>query len=561
MQHVLSRIEAIREVGAADRLAALGQFKALAAEVENDPLAYAVAACAVAEGVLRTAESQTAEDWLTRATTGLPAEPPALVLAFVRRTQAMVSVGLGRNDAALQFATEACGHADRSGDSYLQARCSHGLGMVLSTSGLLEEALDASFDARRHYIASGRPPPGGVENNIAILLGDLDYLDRSWEYADKCVVLAAQEGKRAEQASALVTRGWAAYRSGKLEESVADYLLGLEVARSNGNIQTLQILNINLGVSYIALGWMDEAADAFAQVEALLPERPSRWLEAIIKMETAALMDDEAAAAALAHARDELTTIGRAKEAADAVQKLYELAKQRGLWKEALEHHEDWTRRERELAEGRRRRRSRATELRIEKELRGTIDSDEPEELHEVLRTLEATSEDLRVRNRELELLAKRDELTGLLNRRGFDQRLEAELARRQGALSLAVIDVDRFKDVNDTYGHAVGDAVLVRVAALLQEGRRVADLVARRGGDEFVLLLPGANAQAARSVAGRVVDRVRREPWGEVVEGLEVTLSVGVAAAEPDQTGAELFAAADGALYSTKEGGRDGVS
>ena len=561
MRETLQEIERIWDVGGANRAEAIRLFKELAATKAEHPLQFAVVAAATAECVLRTAESGTAEGWVARASAALGASPPPRPLAWVRRAQAMVAVGLGRHDAAQKFAMEACGHAERGGDPFLQAKCSHGLGMVLSTAGMLEEALDASFDARRSYLAAGRAVPGGLENNIAILLSDLDYLDRAAEHADRCVKRAAREGKRVEQASALVTRGWAAYRDGRPEDAVADYLEGLEVARTNGNVQTLQVLNINLGSAYVALGRAEEARAAFDAVEALLPARPSRWLRAATDLESAALLDDEAAAQALASARDEFDRIGRAAEAAQAAERLYLLARRCAHWKDALEHHEDWMRRRDELAASRRRRRSRATELRIEQELAGEVDRDASGALEEVVRDLQAVGEDLRARNRELEALATMDPLTGLANRRGFDQRLEAELARRSGPLSLAVVDVDHFKTVNDTFGHAVGDAVLVRVAATLGKGRRVADLVARRGGDEFVLLLPGADARAARSVARRVVEQVRTEDWESLGAGLQVTLSVGVAGAAVGQGADALFAAADAALYLAKEAGRDRVS
>ena len=558
---IYAAIEAIWEVSAADRLLALEQYKALAEACRRDPLAYAMASAAAAEGVLRTAESQTAEAWLAEATRALPMEPPPFVLAQVRRAQAVVAGALGNPEAALQLATEACGHADAVGAPALQAKCFQVLGMLLSTSGMFEEALDAAFDARRAHVALGRQPPGVLENNIAILLSELGYLDRAWNYADLCVRVADGEGKPGHQGSALVTRGWAAYSAGRHADAVADYLEGLDVAGSVGNVQTLQVLNINLGSAYIGLGRDAEALAAFAEAEALLPRRPSRWLEAGIAMERAPLLEDAAAAKALRFARDGFDQIGRAAEAAMAAKRLYELARRRALWQEALEHHEDWTRRLEALAQGRRRRRTRATELRIEKELQGRLDADESEELDQVVRDLEATGEDLRARNRELELLAARDALTGLANRRAFDLRLAADLVRRSGAVSLAVIDVENFKEVNDTFGHAVGDQVLVRVASLLKEGRRVADVVARRGGDEFVLLLPGATVGAARSVARRILAAVRAEPWGTVAVGLRVTLSIGVAAAGEQDDPESLFDAADAALYASKGAGRDRVS
>jgi diguanylate cyclase (GGDEF)-like protein len=160
----------------------------------------------------------------------------------------------------------------------------------------------------------------------------------------------------------------------------------------------------------------------------------------------------------------------------------------------------------------------------------------------------------------EVERLATRDALTGLANRRLFEESLARETARsrRLGTpLSLAVFDVDHFKQVNDTYGHLTGDAVLREVAGAIETGVKSFDVAARYGGDEFVILLPGCGAIDAYRVAERVRTQVARE-----VEGAPVTLSAGVSTM-PDNAvdGERLVAAADSALYDAKRSGRDRVA
>jgi diguanylate cyclase (GGDEF)-like protein len=162
---------------------------------------------------------------------------------------------------------------------------------------------------------------------------------------------------------------------------------------------------------------------------------------------------------------------------------------------------------------------------------------------------------------------AVRDPLTGLLNRRYFDEAVEAAFAnaRRSGAsLSLIVFDLDRFSAVNNEHGHAVGDAVLRRVARAMAGAVRVGDTIARYGGEEFVLIAPGANATEAVGVAERVRAAVV-EASGSAPDvgshGVPITVSAGVASLLGDELdGRSLFRAADSALLAAKRAGRDRV-
>jgi diguanylate cyclase (GGDEF)-like protein len=160
--------------------------------------------------------------------------------------------------------------------------------------------------------------------------------------------------------------------------------------------------------------------------------------------------------------------------------------------------------------------------------------------------------------------LAQRDPLTGLANRRAFEEALRREVARarRSGApLAVAALDVDHFKRVNDAHGHAAGDAVLAAVAARAAAALRAGDLLARVGGEEFAALLPGAGLAAAVEVAGRVRAAIAGAPVEADGRPVEVTASLGCAALEPaDEDGAALLARADARLYQAKRAGRDRV-
>jgi diguanylate cyclase (GGDEF)-like protein len=167
-----------------------------------------------------------------------------------------------------------------------------------------------------------------------------------------------------------------------------------------------------------------------------------------------------------------------------------------------------------------------------------------------------------RARAQSLEDDTRRDPLTGLGNRRAVDHHLPALLRGAAAAgrpVTLAILDLDHFKHINDRHGHLVGDRVLVAVAQLMRECVRQADLVARIGGEEFLAVLPDADETRALEICERIRQHVAGHDWAAVFPGLAVTLSVGVASAPPhDETA--LATRADQALYRAKALGRNRV-
>lgn len=158
---------------------------------------------------------------------------------------------------------------------------------------------------------------------------------------------------------------------------------------------------------------------------------------------------------------------------------------------------------------------------------------------------------------------AERDWLTGLYNRRYLAAEL-GRVAADAGAfpLSLAVLDLDHFKAINDRFGHAVGDRVLVRTADLLRSRLRGSDVAVRSGGEEFLILMPHTAPDAASACCERLRRAIRDEPWDEIDVGLALTASIGIAAvADVGEDLEALIAAADAQLYAAKRGGRDRVA
>jgi len=156
------------------------------------------------------------------------------------------------------------------------------------------------------------------------------------------------------------------------------------------------------------------------------------------------------------------------------------------------------------------------------------------------------------------------DGLTGVGNRRYFEESLSKEFesaARHKWPLSLIFVDIDYFKEINDSYGHPAGDEILREIAKMITGTLRSEDVIARYGGDEFVVLLPGSDNEAAGKVAARLVDQA--EDCGAPIEGQDIspTLSLGVVTMDGSDsfdTPQDLLAAADQALYHSKKSGRN---
>ncbi len=188
-------------------------------------------------------------------------------------------------------------------------------------------------------------------------------------------------------------------------------------------------------------------------------------------------------------------------------------------------------------------------------------------ELRKALLELRESQAALEVRNEELKRLADIDPLTSCLNRRSFMQQASEQFARAaaEGApLACIMTDIDKFKTVNDTYGHSVGDEVIQQVARILKLGLRPSDLLCRYGGEEFCIVLPGLDLAQAAVIAERLREKTQSQvgPGVRSIPDLKVTASYGVSALQVGATSLpQLIEEADQALYAAKQAGRNIVS
>lgn len=184
-------------------------------------------------------------------------------------------------------------------------------------------------------------------------------------------------------------------------------------------------------------------------------------------------------------------------------------------------------------------------------------------QLGEKVSALESDGKQLRNRLEETQERAMRDVLTGIPNRQAYEERLASEIARCKRydtPLSMVVWDVDKFKTINDSYGHAGGDRVLKVIAEVLSQHVRETDFVARYGGEEFVMLMPETSAEAALQVADKLRQKIAQTPFHFHDIGVDVSISAGVAQYHQDELVTSLFERADAALYAAKEAGRNQV-
>lgn len=194
---------------------------------------------------------------------------------------------------------------------------------------------------------------------------------------------------------------------------------------------------------------------------------------------------------------------------------------------------------------------------------RATEASDTIDKMVNKLQDLEAEAEHLRDDLEEQHARVLLDPLTGVLNRAGYQETAGKQFARWKrygGALSLAVIDLDLFKHINDEYGHAAGDKVLSTVATKIVESIRESDILCRYGGEEFVLLLPETNMDDAIPLLDKLRSEIERCPFRYKETPVSVTLSCGVAQFTRNETLDDVFERADQAMYEAKDAGRNQV-
>jgi diguanylate cyclase (GGDEF)-like protein len=312
----------------------------------------------------------------------------------------------------------------------------------------------------------------------------------------------------------------------------------------------------NLADAYIVLGDHGHARELVQAYASLAREGGSHRLLAYANLDAVRMwraegrLDDAVALLASESHRallEQNPDIGLTTETA-----LYEMHKQRCDFEVALHHHE--------LAS-----RMHVLQLtrRAEQQARVMMMRLEVEQTRAAAEFNARRAQSLELERDQLHRVAHEDVLTGMGNRRAADEALAQALqdSPSPGPVSVALVDLDHFKSVNDRYGHAAGDAVLSTVGALMRQALRSQDRVYRYGGEEFLLILGSAAAVVAGEVCERLRLAIECHRWSDISSGLTVTASFGLALHRAGELGPALVQRADAALYRAKREGRNRVA
>ena len=547
------------------------------------------------------------------------AVPPPLPEAIAALLASATDRLIGDPSAALAGAERALGLLDAQADAppAWRAQVLRILGLSQGHAGDARRGVDTLRTALALADAQDHALRAKVERALSIVHDQLHALDDALAWAVRAAASARSAGDESLLADALHSCGVARSKAGDTDGGLANYREVLQLHEAGGRIgASISILN-NIGINLKNLGRLEEAVVSLRRAQALMAGRPEavslplvqtnlaeplwrlgRLDEAQAEVDAAlGALDPKARNAHEANARwmraEVLRGRGRLDEAnaelqraLDAAQRLKRidteanvrlslstLAAERGDFAAALAHHQAFHALDRRRLDDEAARRIQAltvqadlAQARHEAEVyrlrHGELAQahDRLQALHDAL--LAADVEKSRLLER-LAAQSRTDPLSGLANRRALDEHLAAEFARSQRLghpLALAMCDLDNFKQINDRLGHATGDLVLQRTAALLRATCRDIDLVARYGGEEFCLVFLEADLDAARRACETARAAVAAHDWAAEHPALQVSLSIGVAAAEGCADPAALLALADRRLYEAKRAGKDRV-
>jgi diguanylate cyclase (GGDEF)-like protein len=462
-------------------------------------------------------------------------------------------------------------------------------GSVLSSTGGFAQALEVLLQAlalHERLVAGRTGAPddaqrwerGTLFGRIAIVYSNMDQYERALSYYE---VALESFGDRfpLRAARTLYRMGIAAEGLGEHGRAEAFYRRSLEINEAQGNAAGRALGLMGIATVLLVRGRCGEAEAALAEVMPVLADDPVHvaYYGDALRLMGEALLGQERHAEALGYLEEALPLYLRTGRPAQHLGWLHErfCRAHRGLgaYARALEHHERFHALMLEHLQAHADARmsrlmvqfdtERAVKDREISRLRNVELEREIAERREAEAALVRARAELEETNRELRALSIRDPLTGVFNRRCLDERLAEAFALsvRQGQpLSVMICDVDDFKRINDRFSHAVGDEVLRAIAGILRGGVRQDDVVARFGGEEFVVLLPRATLQQARSASETLCRRVAEHPWHTVHPALAVTLSAGVAAVDGQPNHEKLLSDADRKLYQAKRRGKNRV-
>lgn len=497
--------------------------------------------------------------------------------ALVRRARGIALHYAGRHVDGLAELNRALA-ATPADDLALQSRVLRALSMGCELLGALDDAL--AWAKRALEAARGQGEPRYVADallSLGVAHSRGGDPEAGLEQFRQVLALFEARGEVGGCVSVLNNMGINCKNLGRHDEAIAHFERGLALAAADGDAAASAVLRSNLGEPLLALGRLDDAERALDAAIAALAACGYREAEINARVTHGrvllALGRDAAAQAQLEQALEGAEATGGRNYAARAHQTLAALHKAAGRFEAALRHHEAFHAAERAQFNADSDRTIAALRVQLEvadarheaevHRLRHVEIAQAHDELKALHAALLAADTEKSALLEQLAEQSRTDALTGLANRRWLDERLadEVQRARRHGKpLAVAMCDLDFFKRINDRFGHAIGDEVLRRVAAILRERCRATDLIARYGGEEFCIAFLEADAAHAARSCEALRAAVAAHDWSAVQPGLAVTLSIGVSDRHDPPDAHALLADADMHLYRAKRDGKNRV-
>ncbi|HVO89258.1 MAG TPA: diguanylate cyclase [Casimicrobiaceae bacterium] len=458
--------------------------------------------------------------------------------ARVLRAIGYVHDGLGDFPTALEFQLRALELDERNDDRAGRAATLRTIGVVYSKTGDIKAGLDyyrQSLDLAGHD--ADPVDRGKTLNNIGISLKNLGQLDEAREALSEAHDIFVATGSLFAQCATLNNLGLVHELSGRPAEAEASLREALDLCERIDNRAGLADAKLALGRLLSRSGRLGEGRGFLTSALDLCVRHGLRQVEAECHDALG----------------DHYERAGELRAALDHMRRFHAL--EREVMSEAAGNKVRALHIQQQVASARRE----AELLRKQQEVLARTNA-ELDALNASL--IEANLQRIALVD-QLEQQTFEDALTGIANRRRLDLRLAEEFAlarRHDRPLGVAIVDLDHFKAINDRFSHAVGDAVLRSFARLLVNQVRQTDLVARFGGEEFVLVLAHTDAEATRLVCEKVRSAVERYPWHELRPGVSLTASIGYCADTSVGSHERMLAIADRHLYQAKAAGRNCV-
>jgi diguanylate cyclase (GGDEF)-like protein len=458
----------------------------------------------------------------------------------------MVYNQLGLNREALDFAIRALKLSREIGDKRLECWSLNRVG--IGYEALSDAVLSLTYMQESLALAQALPQ---ADEEVFAALNNL---------ASSEVVVAAHHRATGDTGAADAMRTSARGHARK----------ALELARRSGNSHRETIALGNLADAMNDGDGRGETQTLLEQFQTMARRHGYRSLELQADFSLARLLCQSGRHALAVLRLEQLLAVAREADEPDlgieVEHALYEAYKILGRFEPALAHLEAYSRLEQRRLKQQAQAQARVLLARMEVDQahadaeRARLDAElqrlRAQQLEDEHRTLRAEAE-------ALGRAAREDALTGLSNRRMIDEMLPRLLDRARAQrtpFALAMLDLDHFKQINDRFGHGLGDQVLSALAQLLRANTRGADLLARVGGEEFIVVLDGAPIELAHEICERLRGAIAGHTWRELAAGVKVTVSIGLVAGTPDEPRERLIERADAALYEAKRRGRNRV-